>query len=135
MPTTLIELEKIKPTETESIRQATAAEKGELGFDVEDNINVKVKGGRIIGIASKPTAGERDKAADRADALRSINAIQDGLKETRTGPVSGRLAKTRAYLGFDSDQIREIRNLPSRWVFIWKEYPKYLVHEKGVMIW
>ena len=42
VPTTLIELEKIKPTETESIRQATAAEKGELGFDVEDNIYDKV---------------------------------------------------------------------------------------------
>ena len=39
------------------------------------------------------------------------------------------------YLGFSNDQIQEIKNLPSRWVFIWKEYPKYLVHEKGVMIW
>ena len=39
------------------------------------------------------------------------------------------------YLGFDSNQINEIKNLPSRWVYIWKEYPKYLVHEKGVMIW
>tara|TARA_R110000823_G_scaffold240300_1_gene365322 strand:- start:98 stop:1045 length:948 start_codon:yes stop_codon:yes gene_type:complete len=39
------------------------------------------------------------------------------------------------YLGFDNHQINEIRNLPSRWVFIWKEYPKYLIHEKGVLIW
>ena len=39
------------------------------------------------------------------------------------------------YLGFDSNQIQEIKNLPSRWVFIWKEYPKYIVHEKGVLVW
>lgn len=39
------------------------------------------------------------------------------------------------YLGFDKHQIEEIKNLPSRWVYIWKEYPKYIVHEKGVMIW
>ena len=50
-----------------------------LGFSPEDNVNVKVKGGNVVGIASKPTAGERDKAADRADALRSINSIIEGI--------------------------------------------------------
>ena len=103
LPATLLELQKIKPASLEQVRQATDAEKTQLGYSVEDNINVKVKNGVIQSIVSKPTAGERDKAADRKDALRSIDSIIEGTKKTRTGPVSGRLAKTRAYLGFDAD--------------------------------
>ena len=103
LPDTLLSIQKAKPEGVESVRQATSAEKTNLGFDVEDNVNVKVKNGVVIGIASKPTAGERDKAADRKDALRSIDAIIAGTQKTKTGPVSGRLAKTRAYLGFDTD--------------------------------
>ena len=104
LPATLLELQKIKPASTEQVRQATDAEKTNiLGMSKEDNVVVKVKNGVIQGIVSKPTAGERDKAADRKDALRSIDAIIEGTQKTRTGPVSGRLAKTRAYLGFDAD--------------------------------
>jgi hypothetical protein len=102
VPATLIELEKAKPEGvTETVGQATDEEKKNLGFDKEDNVNVKRKNGVVIGIVSKPTAGERDKAADRKDALRSIEAIEYGISQTKTGPISGRLAKTRAYLGFD----------------------------------
>ena len=39
------------------------------------------------------------------------------------------------YLGFNNEQIDFIKKLPSRWLFIWKEYPKYLIYEKGVMLW
>ena len=102
LPNTLLAIQKTRPKVGETVRQATDAEKRNLGFDVEDNVNVKVKGGNVVGIASKPTAGERDKSADRKDALRSINSILSGVQQTRTGPISGRLAKTRAYLGFDS---------------------------------
>ena len=103
LPDTLIALAKAKPASVETVRQATDSEKRNLGFSPEDNVNVKVKGGNVVGIASKPTAGERDKAADRKDALRSIDKIILGTQKTRTGPVSGRLAKTRAFLGFDAD--------------------------------
>ena len=103
LPDTLIALAKAKPASVETVRQATDSEKRNLGFSPEDNVNVKVKGGNVVGIASKPTAGERDKGADRADALRSINSIIEGTQKTKTGPVSGRLAKTRAFLGFDPD--------------------------------
>ena len=103
LPDTLIALAKAKPASVETVRQATDSEKRNLGFSPEDNVNVKVKGGNVVGIASKPTAGERDKAADRADALRSINSIIEGTQKTKTGPISGRLAKTRAFLGFDPD--------------------------------
>jgi hypothetical protein len=101
VPATLIELEKAKPDTTEYVRQATPEEKLSLNFDKDDNVNVKVKNGVITGIASKPTAGERDKAADRKDALASIDAIIEGTKTTKTGPISGRIAKAQAYLGFN----------------------------------
>ena len=39
------------------------------------------------------------------------------------------------YLGFSNQQIEFIKNLPSRWLFIWKEYPKYLIYDKGVILW
>ena len=102
VPSTLIALEEAKPEGvTEFVRQGTAEEKLNLGFDPEDNVNVKVKNGVITGIASKPTAGERDKAADRKDALASIDAIIEGTKTTKTGPISGRIAKAQAHLGFN----------------------------------
>ena len=104
LPATLIELEKAKPEGvTESVRQATDQEKIQLGYSADDNINVKVKNGIIQSIVSKPTAGERDKAADRVAAFDSLDRIEAGLKKVKTGPVSGRLAKTRAFLGMDKD--------------------------------
>ena len=38
------------------------------------------------------------------------------------------------YLGLTSREIDEFKKLPSRWVWIWNEYPKYLIHEKGAKI-
>lgn len=104
VPSTLIALEEAKPEGvTESVGQATDQEKLNLGYSPEDNVNVKRKNGVVVGIASKPTAGERDKAADRRDALASIDTIIAGTKKVRTGPVSGRIAKAQAYLGFNPE--------------------------------
>jgi len=38
------------------------------------------------------------------------------------------------YLGFTKNQIRYVENLPTRWIWFWKEYPKYAVHERGAFI-
>ncbi|MDA9948708.1 hypothetical protein N9C16_04800 [Paracoccaceae bacterium] len=105
VPSTLIALEEAKPEGvTESVGQATDFEKENiLGVSKEDSIVVKRKNGQITGIVSKPTAGERDKAADRRDALASIDTIIEGTKKVRTGPVSGRIAKAQAYLGFNPE--------------------------------
>ena len=103
LPDTLLAIQKAKPTGVESVRQATEGEKINLGFSPEDNVNVKVKNGVVTGIASKPTAGERDKAADRVAAFDSLDRIEAGLKKVKTGPVSGRIAKTQAFLGFNKD--------------------------------
>lgn len=104
VPATLIAIEEAKPEGvTEQVRQATDAEKTRLGYSPEDNINVKVKNDVIQSIVSKPTAGERDKAADRAAAFDSLDRIEFGLKKVKTGPVSGRVAKAQAFLGFNKD--------------------------------
>ena len=106
LPATILSVEKQKAAAKKDfteVRQATAAEKSTLGFSVDDNINVKVTNGNIESIVSKPTAGERDKAADRKDALRSIDNILAGSKNVGTGPLSGRVSKIKAYLGFDTD--------------------------------
>jgi len=106
LPATILSVEKQKAAAKKDfteVRQATAAEKSTLGFSEDDNINVKVTNGNIESIVSKPTAGERDKAADRKDALRSIDNIIAGSQNVGTGPVSGRVSKIKAYLGFDTN--------------------------------
>ena len=106
LPATILSVEKQKAASKKDfteIRQATAAEKATLNFSEDDNINVKVVNGKIESIVSKPTAGERDKAADRKDALRSIDNIIAGSQNVGTGPISGRVSKIKAYLGFDTN--------------------------------
>ena len=48
-------------------------------------------------MVTKPTAGERDKAADRSAAFDSLERIEAGLKKVRTGPISGRVANAQAF--------------------------------------
>ena len=48
LPDTLLAIQKSKPAGVESVRQATSSEKSNLGFDVDDNVNVKVKNGVIV---------------------------------------------------------------------------------------
>lgn len=38
------------------------------------------------------------------------------------------------YMGFEKDQIEMVKRLPSRWVYLWKEFPQYLIYEKGIKI-
>lgn len=38
------------------------------------------------------------------------------------------------YLGFNKEQIKYVKSLPTRWIWFWKEYPKYAIHEKGVFL-
>ena len=54
-------------------------------------------------MVTKPTAGERDKAADRSATFDSLERIEAGLKKVRTGPISGRVANAQAFLGFNKD--------------------------------
>tara|TARA_S200002703_G_scaffold112943_1_gene98448 strand:- start:384 stop:1322 length:939 start_codon:yes stop_codon:yes gene_type:complete len=38
------------------------------------------------------------------------------------------------YLGFNKQQIKYVEQLPTRWIWFWKEYPKYAIHEKGAFL-
>jgi len=38
------------------------------------------------------------------------------------------------YMGFDRQLIEHLRTLPTRWIYIHKEYPQYIIHEKGAIL-
>lgn len=38
------------------------------------------------------------------------------------------------YLGFTKKQIDYIEGLPTRWIWFYKDYPKYAVHERGAFL-
>jgi len=104
LPATILSVEKQKSTGPKKyLRQATGAEKRQYGFSEEDNINDTVEEGVVTGIATKPTAGERDKAADRMTAFQSLEDIEVLLEKVDTGPISGRLANAQAFLGMNKD--------------------------------
>jgi len=47
------------------------------------------------------------------------------------GQIKGFLDR---YMGFDKELIEIIRTLPTRWLYIHKEYPQYIIHEKGAIL-
>ena len=107
VPQTLIAASKLKKTR-KGIRQATESEKRQLGFNPRDRVSVKIEDGAIVGIADKPTAGEREKSAKRAgtfQSARTINFLLDKY-DTPTGPIKGRIGRMSAYLGLNPEIAR-----------------------------
>lgn len=47
------------------------------------------------------------------------------------GQIRGFLER---YLGFDKQLIQQIKDMPTRWLFIHKEYPQYIIYQKGAII-
>jgi hypothetical protein len=47
------------------------------------------------------------------------------------GQIKGFLDR---YMGFDKELIETIRLMPTRWIYIHKEYPQYIIHEKGAIL-
>tara|TARA_R110000737_G_scaffold14708_1_gene30802 strand:- start:1537 stop:2469 length:933 start_codon:yes stop_codon:yes gene_type:complete len=47
------------------------------------------------------------------------------------GQIKGFLDR---YMGFDKELIEAIRQMPTRWIYIHKEYPQYIIHEKGAIL-
>lgn len=37
-------------------------------------------------------------------------------------------------IGLSKYMINKIEELPTRWIYIWKEYPRYIVYQKGVLV-
>jgi len=104
LPATIISLDKLRAEKNKpkkSIRAATAEEKVQLGYNQADRLIVNVEGDTVTGIADKPTAGEREKAADRSATLKQADKILKYTEQIDTGPIAGRYAKVKAALNLD----------------------------------
>jgi len=53
-------------------------------------------------------------------------------------PRAGNFAQVdrilRVYAGLTKKQVSEIQQLPSRWVYLYKHFPNYIIHEKGIYL-
>ena len=52
----------------------------------------------------------------------------------KSGNRKGMVYALSNYCGFDKKTIEKILTLPSRWVLIGKEYPMYVLYEKGCFL-
>jgi hypothetical protein len=70
--------------------------------------------------------------ANREDNKTIFNEAHTVTLFCKTGNKYSRDYALQKYLGFGKKEINKIVNLPSRWVTIGKNYPEYVIHEKGV---
>ena len=63
--------------------------------------------------------------------INEANAVVVFPKGGSFGQIRGFLDR---YMGFDRSLIDELRLLPTRWIYIHKEYPQYIIHEKGAIL-
>lgn len=68
---------------------------------------------------------------ERKDSRMIWNEAQSVILFPRSGNRHGMVYALKNYCGFDKKNIDEILNVPSRWVQIYKQYPMYMVYEKG----
>jgi len=103
LPDTAIKLAKARPkiAKVKGIREATDSEKQSFGYSPKDRLLVKTENGVAVGIADKPTAGERKDAANRDTVINTAKDIKFLLKELDdpTGPIGGNLIKLKGALG------------------------------------
>lgn len=63
-----------------------------------------------------------------------INEAQSVVLFSKGGSFGQIRSFLERYLGFDREFIDELKQLPTRWLFIHKEYPQYIIHEKGAIV-
>ena len=103
-PATMLKFEEIQAKAAKGgkgLRSATDQEKSDLGYNVKDRLIVKVEDGEVVGIADKPTMGEREKAADRQATLKQANKILTNVQKINTGPVAGKFQKMGIAIGIN----------------------------------
>ena len=103
LPATAIEIAKARPkvATVKGIREATDQEKTSFGYNPKDRLIVKTENGVPVGIADKPTAGERKDAYNRDSVIataKDINYLLDAAGDP-TGPIGGMMIKARGALG------------------------------------
>jgi hypothetical protein len=108
VPATMLSIAEMeaKKSSKKQIRSATPEEKQQLGYNKSDRLIVNVEGDTVTGIADKPTAGEREKAADRSATLKQADKILRMSSQIDTGPIAGRYAKAKAALNLDYKAAR-----------------------------
>lgn len=101
IPATALAIEKSRPKAKAFIRQATSAEKKELGYNDADRLTVKVDGGTVVGIADKPTNAERKDSAKRNSVINSGTKIFELLEQEGypTGTIEGRVKRFASSFG------------------------------------
>lgn len=52
----------------------------------------------------------------------------------KSGSSNGIKYMLKTYVGMDTKQIKRVFELPSTWVTVYKRYPMYLMHEKGLYL-
>lgn len=103
-PATMLKFEEIQAKAAKGgkgLRSATDQEKVDLGYNAKDRLIVKIEDGEVVGIADKPTMGEREKAADRQATLKQANKILKGVQEINTGPIAGKFQRMGIAMGIN----------------------------------
>ncbi len=73
-------------------------------------------------------------SSNREDNKTIFNEAHTVTLFCKTGNKYSRDQALQKYLGFKQKDINKIVDLPSRWVIIGKNYPEYIIYEKGVYI-
>lgn len=68
---------------------------------------------------------------DTRVVLNEASSITFFVKSSGTDQIKYALKK---YCNMDSNQIKNVLKLPSRWVTVYKNVPRYVLHEKGVYV-
>tara|TARA_R100001086_G_scaffold12559_3_gene6508 strand:+ start:118 stop:1020 length:903 start_codon:yes stop_codon:yes gene_type:complete len=95
-PTAMLKFKEIEAKKAKGgkgLRSATDQEKADLGYNVKDRLIVKIEDGEVVGIADKPTMGEREKAADRQATLKQADKILTNVQKFNTGPIAGKMQR------------------------------------------
>lgn len=71
---------------------------------------------------------------DRKDTRTILNEAHTLTIFPKSGSSYGINYVLKNYIGLSKDQINKILNLPSRWVTIGKNYPQYVLYEKGLYL-
>tara|TARA_R110002096_G_scaffold376374_1_gene570068 strand:- start:77 stop:910 length:834 start_codon:yes stop_codon:yes gene_type:complete len=87
--------------------------------------------GRHYGITTISTTHQILNFAETRKLLNEATAIIIFPKATGNYQLRSFLER---YMGFDKEQIEHIKTLPSRWLYLSKEYPLYMIYEKGIVI-
>ena len=87
--------------------------------------------GRHYGITTISTTHQILNFHETRKLLNEANGIVIFPKATGNFQLKGFLER---YMGMEKKEIEEVRKLPSRWVYFNKEYPMYMIYNKGVVI-